>query len=98
MRFLSYSPELTMFQSNSRNSKAPSPVKFAEQYGRWVQEAIADGRMQRETCWEESIAVGSKEFVEETKVTQGISAKGRRIDEKPDGLCVLRERSMRYKC
>ncbi len=40
--------------------------------------------------------IGSKELVEETKVKQGISANGRRIDEKRDGLCVLRERSMRY--
>jgi hypothetical protein len=39
---------------------------------------------------------GSKEFIEETKVKQGISAKGRRIDEKPDGLCVLRETSVPY--
>jgi len=70
--------------------------KFAEQYGRWVQEAIAEGRMQRETCWTESIAVGSKDFVEETKVKQGISAKGRRIDEMPDGLCALRETSVPY--
>jgi REP element-mobilizing transposase RayT len=70
--------------------------KFAEQYGRWVQEAIAEVRMKRESCWTESIAVGSKEFIEETKVKQGISAKGRRIDEKPDGLCVLRETSVPY--
>lgn len=65
--------------------------KFVEQYRRWVQEAIVEGRVQRENCWTESIAVGSMEFVEETKIKLGISAKGRRIDEKPDGLCVLRE-------
>ena len=70
--------------------------KFVEQYGRWVQEAIAEGRMQRENCWTESIAVGSMEFVEETKIKLGISAKGRRIDEKPDGLCVLREEGVPY--
>ena len=61
-----------------------------------MQEAIAEVRMKRESCWTESIAVGSKEFIEETKVKQGISAKGRRIDEKPDGLCVLRETSVPY--
>jgi hypothetical protein len=61
-----------------------------------VQEAIAEVRMKRESCWTESIAVGSKEFIEEMKVKQGISAKGRRIDEKPDGLCVLRETSAPY--
>ena len=52
--------------------------------------------MQREACWAESIDVGSREFIEETQVKQGISAKGRRIDEKPDGLCVLRETSVPY--
>jgi putative transposase len=71
-------------------------AQFVEQHGRWVQEAIAEGRMQRENCWTESIAVGSMEFVEETKIKLGICAKGRRINEKPDGLCVLREDGVPY--
>jgi putative transposase len=71
-------------------------AQFVEQHGRWVQEAIAEGSMQRENCWTESIAVGSMEFVEETKIKLGICPKGRRINEKAGGLCVLREEGVPY--
>ena len=71
-------------------------TEFAKQHKEWVQESIADGRMQRESCWTESIAVGSKEFVEETRMKQGIFAKGKRTDEKTDGFWVLKEESETY--
>ena len=71
-------------------------TEFAKQHREWVQEAITEGRMQRENCWMESIAVGSKEFVEETRIKQGIFAKGKRTDEKLDGFCVLKEEGVSH--
>jgi len=35
-------------------------------------------------------------FIEETKIKLGINAKGRKIDEQPDELYVLREDSAPY--
>jgi hypothetical protein len=71
-------------------------TEFAKQHKEWVQSAIAEGRMQRENCWTESIAVGSKGFVEEIRIKQGIFSKGKRASEKPDGFCVLKEDSAPY--
>lgn len=71
-------------------------AQFVEQHRKRVQEAIATGRFQLENCWTESVAVGNMEFIEETKLKLGISAKGRRIDALPDGLCALREESEPY--
>ena len=61
-----------------------------------MQEAISAGRIQREKCWTESIAVGSLKFIEETRVRLGINAKGRRIEEQPEGSFMLREESAPY--
>jgi len=55
----------------------PEPELFSEQYRQWVQDAISDGKNQRESCWTESIAVGGIGFIEETKATLGIKGSSR---------------------
>lgn len=61
------------------------------QHRQWVQEAISNGKNQRESCWTESVAVGCIDFVEETKARLGIKGMGRRIEEQEADRCVLRE-------
>jgi putative transposase len=45
----------------------------------WVEEALGRAEQAREGKWTESIAVGSRNFVEMVKGELGINAKGRRI-------------------
>jgi hypothetical protein len=72
------------------------PVQFAEQHRLWVHEAINTGKNQRESCWTESIAVGSASFIEETKNRLGVKLIGRRIEEQQDERYVLKEESSPY--
>ena len=44
-----------------------------------IEEALARAEQVRENKWTESVAVGSKDFVETIKAKLGIRAKGRRI-------------------
>ena len=67
------------------------PVQFSELHRQWVQEAMANGNNQRESCWTESIAVGGVKFVEETKARLGIKGLGRKIEEQEAGQCILKE-------
>lgn len=70
--------------------------QFAEQHRQWIQDALAGGRNRRESCWTESIAVGSVAYVEEIKAKLGIKGSGRRIEEQEVGPCVLREAPAPY--
>ncbi|ABQ27059.1 transposase [Geotalea uraniireducens] len=72
------------------------PEQFAEQHRQWVHEAINNGKNQRESCWTESIAVGSSGFIEETKAKLGIKAAGRRIAEQQEDRFVLKEEHAPY--
>ena len=45
----------------------------------WIKEALEYKKHERQSKWTESIAVGSKGFVEATKERLGIKAKGRRV-------------------
>ncbi len=38
----------------------------------------------RESCWTESIAVGNRQFVEDTKTKLGMKAQGRKVVENND--------------
>jgi REP-associated tyrosine transposase len=69
--------------------------QFAEQHRQWVQNAINNGRNQRESYWTESIAVGSSSFIEETRSRLGIKAKGRKVEALDDRF-VLREEAEPY--
>jgi hypothetical protein len=67
---------------------------FCEQHRQLVQDAIGKGG-KRESCWTESIAVGSSRFIEETKVKLGIRANGGKIEKQEDRF-VLREELSPY--
>ena len=67
-----------------------------KQYKHWVEEAVGNGNLQREGCWTESVAVGNRGFIEETKAQLGVKATGRGILEQRDAQFVLREKPAPY--
>lgn len=62
-----------------RKCGARDPEQFRREYKRWVEEAANNGKAVKEPIWSESIAVGSKRFVEEIKGKLGIKAMGRKV-------------------
>ena len=74
----------------------PDAGAFQKQYKQWVEEAVGNGNLQRESCWTESIAVGSRGFVEEAKAQLGFKAIGRDVLEQLDAQFVLREKPAAY--
>jgi len=62
----------------------------------WIEEALEFKRHSRESKWTESIAVGTKGFVEATKERLGIRAKGRKVFSN-NGAYELREPAAPYK-
>ena len=56
----------------------------------WVEEALEANRMAREAMWSESLAVGSRRFVENVKQQLGAAAMYRRV-ESGDAFHQLRE-------
>jgi hypothetical protein len=59
--------------------------ELSEYHRNWVEELLKNGSNQRDVKWTESIAVGDKEFVMETKAKLGAKAIGRRELENNDG-------------
>jgi putative transposase len=57
----------------------PSIEALRRSHGAWVGEALARADRVREGKWTESVAHGSRDFVESVKAKLGIRAKGRRI-------------------
>lgn len=68
--------------------------EFKESHKNWIDERLEDYGL-RESKWTESIAVGSKEFIEETKERLGMKVLGRDIGEDKDGY-ELREPQESY--
>jgi putative transposase len=64
-------------------------------YRDWVEKSVAGRGGNRESRWTESVAVGSKAFVERTKAELGIKAIGREVME-ADGVYELREGEVSY--
>ncbi len=62
---------------------------------KWVEEILKAKNYVRESKWSQSIAVGSKRFVEGIKEKLGIRAKGRKV-EGSRGLYHLREAHAAY--
>jgi putative transposase len=54
----------------------------------WVEEYLGDGEKARRDEWTDSIAVGSRSFVEQVKALLGIRAKGREIIRGDEGYQV----------
>jgi putative transposase len=64
--------------------------QLSKYHRNWVEEVLKNGSNQRESEWTESIAVGDKEFIVETKAKLGAKAIGRRELESDEGY-ELRE-------
>ena len=62
----------------------------------WIEESLISGKQDRESKWTESIAVGSKAFVEQTEERLGVRARGRSITSR-DGAYELRESEVPYR-
>lgn len=74
--------ELTGFESYTA---------FQKTHIELVNESLANGKNFREKQWTESIAVGSKGFVETIKDKLGILVKGRKIFENDEGSHLREE-------
>ena len=64
-------------------------------YSQLIDETIENNSLQRQDAWTESIAVGTQEFISETKRNVASSSIGRNIHER-DGMFELREPSVSY--
>jgi putative transposase len=62
-----------------------------EAHKQWVEMAVQTGDRDRESKWTQSIAVGSKAFIEKLKQSLGFKAKGRKIIDGVDDTFELRE-------
>ena len=69
--------------------------EFAKQHRQWVQDAIANVRNQRESCWSKSIAVGSSRYIEEIKTRLGVCESGR-IEQQEADRWILKEHPEPY--
>jgi REP-associated tyrosine transposase len=58
---------------------------------KWVEEVLRNGSNSREEKWSKSIAIGSKEFLEETKDKLGARAKGRKIVNNENSNMLMEE-------
>ena len=72
-----------------------SYTQLKETHRRWVESSLASRRNGRERKWTESIAVGSRHFVEDTKSKLGVKASGRVLGE-AHGVYELREPRSSY--
>jgi len=62
----------------------------------WIEEYLGDGRKGRQGEWTDSIAVGTRAFIEKVKSLRGFKAKGRDIVKGDEGY-HLREEAAPYK-
>ena len=75
------------------NSKSIENLK--DTHNRWIEETLRINRHARDTKWTQSVAIGSKEFVETTKDKLGYRAEGRKI-VKSDEDHQFREQQASY--
>jgi putative transposase len=69
---------------------------FQSAHRRWIQSALSDDKSRREDSWTQSIATGSRSFVETVKRQMRSFAVGRRVRKKAEGF-ELREPQVPYK-
>ncbi len=74
---------------------AKEPLQFRYDHKHWVEEAVNNGKAIKEPSWSESIAVGSKRFVEEIKEKLGFKAMGRKVVKNKENY-TLREPRVHY--
>jgi putative transposase len=59
-------------------------ISFLDMYISCIEEYLNLKKFQRESCWTESIAVGTQDFVRDVKKSLGYRAKGRKISKESD--------------
>ena len=69
---------------------------LAKAYRGWINASLKEVKQFRDGKWTESVAVGSKAFVEQTKERLGIKAEGRRVIGE-GGRYELRESPVPYR-
>ncbi|MCP4110829.1 MAG: hypothetical protein GY749_35755 [Desulfobacteraceae bacterium] len=67
-----------------------------EAHHEWVDNALSAKSCDRESQWTQSIAVGSKNFIEKIKTELGPCAKGRTVIGSNDDMFQLREKQSAY--
>jgi REP element-mobilizing transposase RayT len=70
-----------------------STEAMRESHKAWVEAGLTGNNSVRDSKWTESIAVGSKGFVDRVKDELGIRAKGREISETEHSSCLRESRS-----
>jgi putative transposase len=85
---------LIAYQKLAELTGFESYTAFQETHEELVNESLVNGINFRQNQWTESIAVGSKDFVETIKEKFGILAKGRKILEKDGGFHLREERGI----
>lgn len=70
--------------------------RYQQIHHEWVSNALRTATHERMSMWTESLAVGSREYVEGVQDVLGVSARHRALLEN-SGTCILREPSVRYK-
>ncbi len=73
-----------------------SKEQFRNNYQGWVEASTRNGKPLREPVWSESIAVGSKIFIEKLKEKLVIKAQERKLVKKQEN-CILKEPQSSYK-
>lgn len=68
---------------------------LSEQHAGWIDTAVAKGNYSHEPCWTQSLAVGSREFLEAVRATLGIRGSYRGIEEQ-HGVLALKEPAGAY--
>ena len=62
----------------------------------WVEDELKSAELQRDPVWSQNLAVGHKDYVEDTKTALGISGRYRSVVENNDAY-VLKEPVVPYK-
>ena len=68
---------------------------FQSAHRRWVESTLSDGNGKREDSWTQSVATGSRSFVEAVKMQMRSLAIGRRVRKKAESF-ELRETQSSY--
>jgi putative transposase len=87
---------LINYQALSHLSGFDNYERFQTEHRQWVQSALSDDGWKREDRWTQSIATGSRSFVEAVKEQMRSLAIGRQVRKKAQGF-ELRESQSAYK-
>jgi putative transposase len=69
-----------------------SPDRISQEYRQTISSHLENNEMKREKHWTESIAVGSKNFVERFREKLGIKARNSRIEDKHDSFLLTNKK------